>query len=288
MSAGVSFRPSRLLSPLLLLLLFWLVSYPLVLTLAEAVGAPRFTLAHFAEFARRPAEWQALWASLWISLLTVVLSAAIGVPLAFLFERAEFPGRRMLSALVALPVALPPLVGVVAFLFLYGESGFASRAIQSAFSLERPPWRLSGPAAILLVHAYSMYVYFYLFTRAGLARLDAAFLEAAASLGASRTRTTLRVTLPLLLPALSGAALLTFMTSLSSFSAPYVFGGSFRVMTTQIVASKLNGDDALAMVETVTLTGVGLVGLVLLRRTERVRAVVGAVRGVAPRRQLGG
>ena len=95
-----------------------------------------------------------------------------------------------------------------------------------------------------------MYVYFYLFTRAGLARLDAALLEAAASLGAGRARTLFRVTLPLLRPALAGAALLTFMTSLASFSAPYLFGGSFRVMTTQIVASKLNGETGLAQVET--------------------------------------
>jgi len=269
-----------------MLLLFWIVGYPLVLTLAEALGAPHWTLAHVAEFARRPAEWQALWASLWISVATVVLSAAIGVPLAFLFSRTEFPGRRVLSTLIALPVALPPLIGVLAFLFLYGESGLASRQIQALLRLSSPPWRLSGPAAILLVHAYSMYVYFYLFTRAGLERLDATYLEAAASLGTGRWRTAQRVTLPLLLPSLTGAALLTFMTSLASFSAPYVFGGSFRVMTTQIVASKLNGDSALAMVETVTLSILGLAGLWLLSRVERGRDVAGAVRGIAPRRRL--
>jgi len=266
--------------------LFWIVGYPLVLTLGEALGAPHWTLAHVTEFARRPAEWQALWASLWISVATVVLSAAIGVPLAFLFSRTEFPGRRVLSTLIALPVALPPLIGVLAFLFLYGESGLASRQIQALLRLSSPPWRLSGPAAILLVHAYSMYVYFYLFTRAGLERLDATYLEAAASLGAGRWRTAQRVTLPLLLPSLTGAALLTFMTSLASFSAPYVFGGSFRVMTTQIVASKLNGDSALAMVETVTLSILGLAGLWLLSRVERGRDVAGAVRGIAPRRRL--
>ncbi|HEY3203805.1 MAG TPA: iron ABC transporter permease [Thermoanaerobaculia bacterium] len=277
----------RSLAPFLLaLLLFWLVGYPLVLTLLEALGAPRWTLSHFLDFASRPAEWQALWASLWISLATVLLSAAIGVPLAFLFERNEFPGRRLLGALVALPVALPPLIGVLAFLFLYGESGFASRSIQALVRLKEPPWRLSGPAAILLVHAYSMYVYFYLFTRAGLARMDGALLEAAASLGASRRRTAARVTVPLLAPALTGAALLTFMTSLASFSAPYVFGGSFRVMTTQIVASKLNGDTGLAMVETTMLAAIAFAGLWLLRRTEGSRDVVGAIRGVAPRRQI--
>ena len=67
--------------------------------------------------------------------------------------------------------------------------------------------------------------------------------------------------LPLLDPALGGAALLTFMTSLASFSAPYIFGGGFRVMTTQIVATRLNGDDRLAMVETVSLTLLALLAL---------------------------
>ncbi len=141
---------------------------------------------------------------------------------------------------------------------------------------------------MLLVHAYTMYVYFYLFTRAGLARLDAALLEAAVGLGARSAAVLTRVTLPLLRPALTGAALLTFMTSLASFSAPYVFGGGFRVMTTQIVASKLNGDLPAAMVETVTLAAVALLGLALLQKSETGRVVAGGGRGVAPaRRRLG-
>ena len=278
-------RRANLAAAMLALLLLWLVGWPLLVTLAEALGAPRWTLSHFSDFARRPEEWRALWASLWISLATVGLSAAIGVPLAFLFERTEFPGRRVLGALVALPVVLPPLVGVIAFLFLYGESGFVARSIQALLRLEESPWRLSGPTAVLLVHAYSMYVYFYLFTRAGLARLDASVLEAAASLGASRGRILRKVTLPLLRPALTGAALLTFMTSLASFSAPYVFGGGFRVMTTQIVASKLNGDLPMAMVETVTLAAVALVGLALLQASERGRIVTGGGRGIPPARR---
>lgn len=273
---------------LLALLLLWLVGWPLLVTLAEALEAPRWTLRHFEEFASRPEEWAALWASLWISLATVALAAAIGIPLAFLFERNEFPGRRFLGTLVALPVVLPPLVGVIAFLFLYGESGFVARALQALLRLEESPWRLSGPVAVLLVHAYTMYVYFYLFARAGLARLDGSLLEAAAGLGASRRRVLTRVTMPLLRPVLTAAALLTFMTSLASFSAPYVFGGGFRVMTTQIVASKLNGDVAMAMVETVTLAAVALVGLALLQRSEKGRVVAGGGRGVAPaRKKLG-
>jgi iron(III) transport system permease protein len=126
-----------------------------------------------------------------------------------------------------------------------------------------------------------MYVYFYLFTRAGLASLDGSALEAAASLGAGRWRTLRRVTLPLLYPSLTGAALLTFMTALASFSAPYIFGGGFRVMTTQIVATRLNGDNELAMIETISLTLIALAGLRLFRGTPAFDAVTGR-KGIAP------
>ena len=260
------------------LLLAWLVLYPIAVVGAEAADG---TAWH--DFLTRPGEWAALWASLWISLASVVLAAAIGIPLAFLFEWFDFAGRKTLGALIALPVVLPPLVGVIAFLFLYGESGFVARAIQALFQLEQAPWRLQGPLAILLVHAYSMYVYFYLFTRAGLARLDVSMLEAAQALGADRRGTLWRVVVPLLRPSLAGAAILTFMTSLGSFSAPYIFGGGFRVMTTQIVATKLNGDLPLAMVETVVLASVAIVALLILRRTEGNDILVALGKGIAPR-----
>ena len=256
--------------------LAWLVVYPLVLVGAEA------THAGLRAFLGSASEWAALWASLWISLASVGLAAAIGVPLALVFERYDFPGRRTLGALIALPAVLPPLVGVIAFLFLYGESGFVARAVQAALGLRHAPWRLQGPGAILLVHAYSMYVYFYLFARAGLSKMDASMIEAAASLGARPWATFRRVTLPLLAPALWGAALLTFMTALASFSAPYIFGGGFRVMTTQIVATKLNGDLPTAMLETVALAILAIAGFAVVQRSEGNRLVTSVGKGTAP------
>jgi iron(III) transport system permease protein len=271
-------RRVDLAAALVTLLLAWLVIYPIVIVGAEASNG-----AAIRAFVTRPGEWAALWASVWISLVSVILAAAIGIPLAFLFEWFDFPGRKTLGSLIALPVVLPPLVGVIAFLFLYGESGFIARAIQAALHLENAPWRLQGAAAILLVHAYSMYVYFYLFMRAGLAKLDVSMLEAAQALGADRASTLWRVIVPLLRPSLIGAAILTFMTALGSFSAPYIFGGGFRVMTTQIVATKLNGDLPLAMVETVALAIVAIVGLLILRRTEGDDILVALGKGIAPR-----
>ena len=268
----------------LVLLLAWLVAWPLVLTLVGGLrDAGAWSLTHVRAFLDRPTELTALWGSLWIALASVALAAAIGVPLAFFFSRYDFPGRRILGAMVALPAVLPPLVGVLAFMFLFGESGFLAHLVRRIFALEAAPWKLAGWPAILLVHGYSMFVYFYLFTRAGLASIDASVWEAAASLGASRARTVTRVVLPLLRPHLVGAALLTFMTSLASFSAPYLFGGGFRVMTTQIVATRLNGDDGLAMVETTALTLMALAALWLLRRTDTDTGAGGS-KGTAPAR----
>ena len=271
-------RRAELAGAGLALLLAWLVLFPILVVARDAADGTALRA-----FVDRPGEWAALWASVWISLVSVALAAAIGVPLAFLFEWFDFPGRKTLGSLVALPVVLPPLVGVIAFLFLYGESGFIARAVQALFGLREAPWRLQGPAAILLVHAYSMYVYFYLFTRAGLAKLDVSMLEAAQALGAGRWATIRRVVLPLVRPSLVGAAILTFMTALGSFSAPYIFGGGFRVMTTQIVATKLNGDLPLAMVETLALAVVAVAGLLVLRRTEGDDILVALGKGIAPR-----
>jgi iron(III) transport system permease protein len=267
---------------LLALLLLWLVVYPIGIVAIDAVrGAHGFTLDGFRDFLARRNEWQALWGSLWISLATVALSAGIGVPLAIFFTRYDFPGRSVLAQLVALPAVLPPLVGVLSFLFLWGESGFLARLVQQVTRSVDPPWRLQGAGAILFVHAYSMYVYFYLFVRAGLRGIDASAYEAAESLGASRWRIFTRVVLPLLRPALAGAALLVFLSSLASFSAPYLFGGGFRVMTTQIVSTRLNGDDRLAMVETLALTAIALVGLVLVRRVD-ADGIIGGSKGAPP------
>lgn len=246
--------------------LAWLVVAPLLILAIESLN-PEGRQA-WVEFFGRGGEWRALGRSLALATASVVLAALVGIPLAFLFAWTNFPGRRLLGALVAMPAALPPLVGVVAFLFLWGESGFVARAVQHLFGLSEPPWRLDGPAAILLVHTYSFFVTYDLFTRAALARFDRSLIEAAQALGASRWRIFWRVILPSLRPAIGGATVLTFLTALGSFSAPYLFGGSWRVMTTQIVASKLNGQEALARVESLVLAAVALTSLVLLRRFE--------------------
>jgi iron(III) transport system permease protein len=251
-----------------IVLLLWTVVYP---NAAVIAGSFENGLGHWREFAASPADREALWTSIVISVASVFASLAIGVPLAFLLGRFEFPGRRVLRAVATLPAALPPLVGVIAFLFLYGESGLVTRVVQRALGMAEAPWRLKGVGAIVFVHAYTMYVYVFLFVSAGLERFDATLDEAASGLGANTWQRLRRVTLPLLMPAVAGSALLVFMNALGSFSAPYVFGGGLRVLSTQILASKTNGAMGLAYVETTVLALSAVAGLVLFRWLDRKR-----------------
>lgn len=270
------------------LLLVWIVLYPPLFILGDSLRySGEYSLDGYRAFFSSRAEMEALWGSIWISFGSVLFSGAIGIPLAFLFSRMEFPGRAFFGALAGLPVLLPPLVGVISFLFLYGESGILTRTVQHIFGLEEAPWSLVGGWAILLVHAYSMYVYFYFFTAAGIARLDASAIEAAESLGAGRLRIFFRVTLPMLAPSIAAASILVFMSSMASFSAPYIFGGGFRVLTTQIFTSKTNGDMRMAMVETVILALTSLLFLVILRRFEKGREFAAVGKGIgAPRKKV--
>ena len=276
-------RRSWILAVPVLAVLIWTVVFPNV---AVIVGSFENGLGYWREFMDSPADREALTTSIVISLASVVASLLIGVPLAFLLSRFEFPGRRVLRIVATLPAALPPLVGVISFLFLYGESGLVTRGVQMLFGMDEAPWRLTGVWAIIFVHAYTMYVYVFLFVSAGLERFDTTLDEAASGLGASSWQRLRRVTLPLLTPALAGSMLLVFMTSLGSFSAPYVFGGGIRVLSTQIVASKLNGSMGLAYVETTVLALSAVAGLLLFRWLEGKRKYTSSGKGSATRRVI--
>jgi iron(III) transport system permease protein len=266
-----------------LLLLAWTVVLP---NLSTVAGSFENGLSAWREFARSPADREALWTTLVISVWSVIAAAAIGIPLAFMLTRFEFRGRRVLSAIATLPAVLPPLVGVIAFLFLYGETGVVTRLVQIALGMESPPWTLSGMSAIIFVHAYTMYVYVFLFVSAGLERMDSSLDEAAVGLGASYLRRLSRVTLPLLTPSIAGAMLLVFMSSLGSFTAPYIFGGGMRVLSTQIVSSKTIGAMSMAYVETTVLALSAVLALLIFRWFERRRTYSMSGKGQSARRTV--
>ena len=276
-----------LLLVITVIVLFYGIVYPNFSVVASSFQrADEWTFANYREVLSQRIVIEAILNSIILSISTVLLCAFVGVPLAFLFERYSFPGRRVFAALAALPLVLPPLVGTMAFIFLCGESGILARSIQHLFGLQRAPWTLRGWPALLLFHTYTMYPFFYVLTGAGLRRIDASLAEAARGLGSSRLMVLVRVLLPQLTPSLIAAALLTFMTSMASFSAPLLFGGNVRVLTLEIYGARQRGDFSMAVTETVILAIISLGALLVFQRYEGTRRfVAAALKGATRRRQ---
>ena len=246
----------------LLVVVFGYVLYPQLAMLSGSLRVDgKFSFDRYLSLfdLRNSANVEAVSNSLILSALSVLFSAIVGGLFAFTFTQIRFPFSKVCSRLAVLPIALPPLVGVIAFLFVFGESGFLPRILQKVLMLQHVPFYLDGFNAVVAVHVYSFYVYFYLFISTSLRQLDGSLLEAASSLGSSGWNTFRRVILPELRPAIIGASLLTFMTSMASFSAPLIFGGEHRFLTTQIYSTKLNGemDAAAAQSMLLTLVSVG-------------------------------
>ena len=256
-----------LLLPVALVLVAY-VLYPSLRTFIESLQKDgMISLGNYQDFFVQESKTnlEALWNSVYISLLSVLVSALIGIPLAFIFNRYDFPGRSFFSSAAILPIVLPSLVGVMAFMFLYGESGLIPNAIKDLFGLDKVPFKIGGVSGILIVHAYTMYVYFYMTVSAAINKIDPSLEEAAYNLGANKFKVFWKVTFPLLTPAIVAASLLVFMISMASFSAPFLLAGGYRVLSLQIYFSKINGDMEIAATQSVILSIVSISFLLFMR-----------------------
>ncbi|WP_144550489.1 iron ABC transporter permease [Peribacillus simplex] len=256
-----------LLIPVVLVLVAY-VLYPSLRTFIESLQKDgTISLGNYQDFFVQESKTnlEALWNSVYISLLSVLVSALIGIPLAFIFNRYDFPGRSFFSSAAILPIVLPSLVGVMAFMFLYGESGLIPNAIKDLFGLDKVPFKIGGVSGILIVHAYTMYVYFYMTVSAAINKIDPSLEEAAYNLGANKFKVFWKVTFPLLTPAIVAASLLVFMISMASFSAPFLLAGGYRVLSLQIYFSKINGDMEIAATQSVILSIVSISFLLFMR-----------------------
>lgn len=248
-----------LISPLAFILLAYVI-YPMFKTFSNSVMDEEgsLSLSNYISFFTTEADVESLFNSVFISVVSVVTCGIVGITMAFLLNRYEFPGRRILSVLALVPMALPPLIGAISFDFLYGETGILPRLFEQLFNLEDVPFYLDNMLAIIVVHTFTMYPYFYLSGSATIKGLDMSLEEAATNLGAGRIRIWRKVILPMLTPAMVASSLLVFMISMASYTAPLMFNFE-RTMTMRIVLSRTNGNlDAAATQSTVlSLVSIG-------------------------------
>ena len=202
------------------------VLYPLTRIFYDAVTneAAEFTLRNFQEFFTDSFYLRSFWRSMVLGLAAVVTTSVIGIAVAFLIVRYDFPYRRLFSYLTMLPLILPPLVGVLGFVFILGRAGTVNILLQDWFGLETPINFMYGMHGILLVETVHLFPLMTLSILDALAKVDPSLEEAAQGMGAKGWRRFWTITLPLTTPGYISGALLVFIWTFADFITPLVLG----------------------------------------------------------------
>lgn len=218
-----------------------LVLYPIFYLLQAAldVGDPEVrppTAYGFGNFAALADYSEILLNTVLVSLAATVMALLFGFVTAWILSRTNVPGRRTLEQLMAVPYYVTPLLGAFAWSLLGApESGFINQ-VWRALGHEDALIDMATPFGIAWVMALFEGSVAFVMIGAVMKSMDPSLEEASQVMGAGRLRTMLKVTLPLVLPGVLGAAIFVFAEMLGSFSAALVLGlpNRFYVVTTAI------------------------------------------------------
>jgi molybdate transport system permease protein len=225
--------------------------------------------------------WRAPWSSAWsvlsspealtalrLSLVTSMAATAIavtlGVPLAWVQARVQYPGRSFVRALTLLPMVLPPVVGGIALLLALGKKGLVGQYLDHAGV--HLPFHVGGA---ILAETFVAMPFLVLTVEAAFRTADRRFEDAARTLGASRLSVFRRVTLPMIRPSLIAGAVLCWARALGEFGATITFAGNSQGKTQTLplfVYIKLEeGNTDAAIILSLVLLAISLAVLVSLR-----------------------
>ena len=225
----------------------------------------------------RPEEWAALALSLKVSLWAVALSLPLAVLVAYLLARREFPGKSLLSAIVHVPLVLPPVVTGYLLLLTFGRNGAVGRWLEDTFGLVLA-FRWTGAALAAAIMGFPLMVRA---IRLAVEAVDPRLEEAAATLGAPPLARFVFVTLPLISPGILAGAVLGFAKAMGEFGATITFvaniPGQTQTLPSAIYAFlQVPGAETAAM-RLVILSLVVAIGAVVISEwlSKRVAARIG-------------
>ena len=200
--------------------------YPLTRIFYDAftTEAGQFTLLNFQEFFDDSFYVRSFWKSMLLGVATVFTTSIIGVAVAFLIIRYEFPFRNSFSYLTLLPIISPPLVGVLGFTFILGRAGTVNVLLLDYFGMQQPINFMYGLHGVLLVETLHLFPMITLSILDALSKVDPSLEESAQSVGAKGWRRFWDITLPLSMPGYISGALLVFIWTFADFVTPLVLG----------------------------------------------------------------
>ncbi len=200
--------------------------YPLIRLFYDAFTTDEgsFTLLNFHQFFTDSYYLKALVNSLLLGGATVITTSIIGITIAYLLLRYEFPGRNLFSYLSILPMIMPPLVGVMGFVFIMGRAGTVNVILMDYLGFTKPVNFMYGIQGVLLVETLHLFPLMTLSIVDALGKIDLSLDEAAESVGSRGLRKFWDITFPLTTPGYVSGALLVFIWTFADFATPLVVG----------------------------------------------------------------
>jgi len=236
-----SIEPSALLWLILVAVLVLLVVHPLARLLIGSLLDPKtgaFTFANFTAAYGRQRYIVAFGNSLVMALAVTALCGVVAVPMAWAVSRTDMPGKALVRLLTLGAFIMPPYLGALAWILLAGpNAGSLNVLYQMISGSETGIFNIfSFPGLVFIIAIYS-YPFLFVFVSAALDTVSSEMEDAANILGAGKWRTTWRITLPLVLPAILGGAIITFLEAIALFGSPAMIAipARYNVVTTQLL-----------------------------------------------------
>ena len=235
------------------------ILYPLAILLVDSMfGSNGFTLDTFRRVLAMASFRTAIGNTMKIGLLVGVLSTAIGLLFAYVevyVRMRRFTGG-LFRLISMLPVVSPPFVLSLSMIMLFGKAGLITRFLLGIYDNN-----VYGYWGIVIVQTMTFFPVCYMMLRGLLKNIDPSLEEASRDMGASRMKVFTSVTLPLLLPGLGNAFLVTFIESIADFANPMIIGGSYDTLATSIylqITGAMDKEGAAAMAVVLLVITLGM------------------------------
>src|SRR5882757_6955755 len=234
------FDPSMILWIALIAVLVFLVASPMVRLVISSFQDPethRLTFTNYVEAYGRARHLQALWNTLQFGAGVAALSCLFGVPLAWAISRTDMPAKGFIRLMVFGAFIIPPYLGAIGWILLAGpNAGWLNKVWMTLTGAEHGIFNVYSMTGLIVVVAVTSFPYVFVFTSSALDLVSTEMEDAANILGAGTLRTTWRVTLPLVLPAIVGGLIISFLEAIALFGAPALIAlpARFQVVSTQL------------------------------------------------------
>lgn len=292
-SGGGRAKPSDLVRTgifsLVLIIMAFLALVPLLYlvwtSLSPNDGSGGLTLANYVRLLSSGRTYALLYDSLVFGIGSTAVACTVGLSMAWLTARTDVPGKRLLVALMAMPLVIPGILYAISWVFLLGPRQGVINVLLRSTGLEAMTLDVFTRSGMAIVQGFNIAPLTYLLMYAVLRQMDSSMEEAASVSGASSWQGFRRITLGLLKPQILAVALITFILSIEAFEVPAILGlpGGVQVLTTSIwlgtqtYPPDLGGVSVLAML----LLAISVFGLVVQSQRKRSSRMFATVTGKA-------